>query len=58
MTAHDDGRYPILDALGAPDDVKDMDADGLRALAGDVRRFIIDSVTRTGGHRKTRPQRA
>ena len=50
MTAHDDGRYPILDALGAPDDVKDMDADGLRALAGDVRRFIIDSVTRTGGH--------
>ena len=45
-----DPRYPILDALGAPGDVKDMDADGLRALAADLRRFIIDSVTRTGGH--------
>ena len=43
-------RYPLLDALGAPDDVKDMDNDGLRALAAEIRAFIIDSVTRTGGH--------
>ncbi|MFN8643728.1 MAG: 1-deoxy-D-xylulose-5-phosphate synthase [Candidatus Binatia bacterium] len=50
MTTDADPRYPILDALGAPEDVKDMDAEGLRALAGDLRRFIIDSVTRTGGH--------
>lgn len=50
MTAAPGARYPILDALGAPDDVKDMDGDGLRALAGELRGFIIDSVTRTGGH--------
>lgn len=50
MTAVTDPRYPLLDALGAPGDVKDMDNDGLRALAGEIRAFIIDSVTRTGGH--------
>jgi 1-deoxy-D-xylulose-5-phosphate synthase len=41
---------PLLDALGSADDVKDMDADGLRALAAELRGFIIDSVTTTGGH--------
>jgi 1-deoxy-D-xylulose-5-phosphate synthase len=40
----------LLDALGAPQDVKDMDNEGLRALAAEIRAFIIDSVTQTGGH--------
>jgi len=46
----DDPRHPLLDALGAPEDVKDMDNDGLRALAAEIRGFIIESVTATGGH--------
>jgi 1-deoxy-D-xylulose-5-phosphate synthase len=50
MTPELAASYPLLDALGAPEDVKDMDNDGLRALAAEVRAFIIDSVTRTGGH--------
>jgi 1-deoxy-D-xylulose-5-phosphate synthase len=50
MSGPPDPLYPLLDALGAPGDVKDMDADGLRALADELRHFIIDSVTRTGGH--------
>ena len=45
-----DLRYPLLDALGTPEDVKDMDNDGLRALAAEIRAFIIDSVIATGGH--------
>jgi 1-deoxy-D-xylulose-5-phosphate synthase len=45
-----DSAYPLLDALAQPDDVKDMDSDGLRALAAEIRAFIIESVTRTGGH--------
>lgn len=45
-----DPTYPLIDALGAPEDVKDMDNDGLRALAAEIRAFIIDSVVRTGGH--------
>jgi 1-deoxy-D-xylulose-5-phosphate synthase len=50
MTTEPDLRYPLLDTLGAAADVKDMDNDGLRALAAEIRTFIIDSVTRTGGH--------
>jgi 1-deoxy-D-xylulose-5-phosphate synthase len=50
MSTLAESSYPLLEALGSPLDVKDMDADGLRALAGELRRFIIDSVTRTGGH--------
>jgi len=45
-----DPDYPLLAALAAPADVKDMDSDGLRALAGEIRAFIIDSVMKTGGH--------
>ncbi len=41
---------PLLDTLATPDDVKDMDGEGLRALAAELRAFIIDSVTQTGGH--------
>ena len=50
MSTDPDLRYPLLEALGGPEDVKDMDNDGLRALAAEIRAFIIDSVTRTGGH--------
>ncbi len=45
-----DPRTPILDALASADDVKDMDTDGLRSLAAELRGFIIESVTATGGH--------
>jgi 1-deoxy-D-xylulose-5-phosphate synthase len=45
-----DATYPLLDALGTAEDVKDMDNDGLRALAAEIRAFIIESVTHTGGH--------
>jgi 1-deoxy-D-xylulose-5-phosphate synthase len=50
MSTEPDLEYPLLDALGSPEDVKDMDNDGLRALAAEIRAFIIDSVIRTGGH--------
>jgi 1-deoxy-D-xylulose-5-phosphate synthase len=42
--------YPLLASLRAPDEVKRMDGENLRALAAEIRAFIIDSVTRTGGH--------
>ena len=41
---------PLLDTLATPDDIKDMDGEGLRALAAELRAFIIESVTQTGGH--------
>jgi 1-deoxy-D-xylulose-5-phosphate synthase len=45
-----DSRFPVLESLDSPADVKDMDGEGLRLLAAEIRSFIIDSVTRTGGH--------
>jgi 1-deoxy-D-xylulose-5-phosphate synthase len=43
-------RYPLLASLNSPDDVKRMDADRLHDCAAEIRAFIIESVTRTGGH--------
>lgn len=42
--------YPLLASLRSPHDVKRMDGETLRALAAEIRAFIIESVTRTGGH--------
>ena len=45
-----DTKYPLLDALGTPEAVRHFTEDQLHQLAGEVRRFIIDSVSETGGH--------
>ncbi|HJW34686.1 MAG TPA: 1-deoxy-D-xylulose-5-phosphate synthase [Holophagaceae bacterium] len=43
-------KYPLLDALGTPEAVRQFTDDQLRDLSAEVRRFIIDSVSETGGH--------
>ena len=43
-------KYPLLDALGSPEAVRQFTDDQLHQLSGEVRRFIIDSVSETGGH--------
>ena len=50
MTTDLDSRYPLLNSLRSPNEVTDMDGEGLHALAEEIRTFIIESVTRTGGH--------
>ena len=42
--------YPLLANLEGPAPLRDMDAEQLEALAGEMRRVIIDTVSRTGGH--------
>ena len=42
--------YPLLAGLEGPAPLRDMDAEQLEALAGETRRAIIDTVSRTGGH--------
>ncbi len=42
--------YPLLEALRSPSQVRGMDTELLYRLADETRSFIIDSVTRTGGH--------
>lgn len=42
--------FPLLGRVNGPDDLKSLSEDELKALADDVRRFMIESVSRTGGH--------
>jgi 1-deoxy-D-xylulose-5-phosphate synthase len=50
MSTDLESAYPLLASVSSPDDVKSMDGDQLQRLAVELRAFIIESVTRTGGH--------
>ncbi len=43
-------RYPLLDALVAPQAIRQFTPAQLEQLSEDVRRFLIDSIAETGGH--------
>lgn len=40
----------ILDAINAANDIKKIPENELPALAGEIREFLIDHISRTGGH--------
>jgi 1-deoxy-D-xylulose-5-phosphate synthase len=42
--------YPHLAAIEGPDDVRTLDHKVCDELADELRRYIVDAVTRTGGH--------
>jgi 1-deoxy-D-xylulose-5-phosphate synthase len=42
--------YKLLDTVNSPADVKNMKEAELIELAGEIRRFILETVSRTGGH--------
>ncbi len=42
--------YPILDRVNVPADLRELSLTELKALADDVRAFLIDVVSKTGGH--------
>ena len=42
--------FPALDRINTPADLKTLSDEELKLLAEDVRRCMIDSVSRTGGH--------
>ena len=41
---------PLLDRVRTPADLRRLDADEVRALANEIRSFLVDKVCRTGGH--------
>ena len=45
-----DQRYPLLDRVNVPADIRALQKTELRRLAADVREFLIETVSRTGGH--------
>ncbi|GAB5464798.1 MAG: 1-deoxy-D-xylulose-5-phosphate synthase [Candidatus Kapaibacteriales bacterium] len=42
--------YPLLDGINSPKDLKKLDPAQLPELAKDVREYIIDTISKTGGH--------
>ena len=40
----------ILERISSPEDVKALSVPQLRELCGELRRFLVESVSRTGGH--------
>lgn len=42
--------YPILDKITSPEDIKSLSRDELCALCGEIRSFLVENVSRTGGH--------
>lgn len=43
-------RYGILDTITSPADLRGLSYDSLGVLCASLREFIVDSVSRTGGH--------
>jgi 1-deoxy-D-xylulose-5-phosphate synthase len=43
-------RYPYLDRVNVPSDFRSFTIPELRGLADDVREYLIDVVSKTGGH--------
>ena len=43
-------RYPLLDTVSDPAQVRALDRRQLPQLADELRAFLVDSVSRTGGH--------
>lgn len=42
--------FPLLAKIDSPADVRALDPDQLPTLAAELRRFLIETVSRTGGH--------
>ena len=43
-------KYTILDKIASPDDVKELSPGECRQLCAELRAFLLDSVSKTGGH--------
>jgi 1-deoxy-D-xylulose-5-phosphate synthase len=43
-------HFPLLDQVNSPLDLKDLNHAELSQLSEEIRTFLIDSVTKTGGH--------
>jgi 1-deoxy-D-xylulose-5-phosphate synthase len=46
----DGNPYPLLDSITAPQQIRHFSPGQLEQLAGEIRHFLIDSISETGGH--------
>ena len=42
--------YPLLETIHSPADLRKLPRNGLKPLADELRAFVLDSVSQTGGH--------
>ncbi|MEO6017244.1 MAG: 1-deoxy-D-xylulose-5-phosphate synthase N-terminal domain-containing protein, partial [Polaromonas sp.] len=42
--------YPLLETINSPADLRRVPRSQLRALADELRAYVLDSVSQTGGH--------
>ena len=45
-----DSSYPLLDEIDSPADLRALSESNLEQLASEVRAFMLDSVSQSGGH--------
>ena len=50
QSSEPEGRYPHLDKVNLPEDLREMEESALEELAQELRHFLIETVSRTGGH--------
>lgn len=43
-------KHGLLEQINFPEDLRDLDREDLPGLADELRQFVLDSVSRTGGH--------
>ena len=43
-------QYPILSKINSPADLRKLNVSELKTLADEVREFLIDTISKTGGH--------
>jgi len=43
-------KLVLLESIKGPEDLKRLDAEQLPQLAGEIREFMVDAVSKTGGH--------
>jgi len=40
----------LLDKINSPEDLRNLEVEQLKSLAGEIREFIVETVSKTGGH--------
>jgi len=43
-------KYPLLDTLESPDDLRRLERGQLQCVAAELRDFLLESVSQSGGH--------
>ncbi len=46
----DSGKYEILSKISYPKDIRKLDVAQLKILCSDIREYLIDTISETGGH--------